>query len=465
MCPGDPNMHNFDLKPKIIQSTSQSDFSASSTISNDCILLNTSSSSSTTFSPINNKTTTYTIPVKKKPRSIQISAKSLYSNSRKTSPPACNLNSNYASSGSPSSCSSVSSLSSGHRKTKLKKKCQSMEGLESIKCGCKLNLTKPTPIAKRSHFSTHQNQSKKFKKLEIPIAKIIPNETVPSTVSPSSNCSYSSVVSTTSSVLHNLVPLTTDLFSQVESIKQLIRLASSEQAVKNLFSDLTIGVANYIIRQQPKNIKITPPNEIEIKINRQLIIAYRCLIDADDELLWLPSPKVSFLSKVSECDSSYDTRIKKILSRVYADSTKTKKCSENADKLFSSFEVADFNQSSCFPEFNLSFNGLQEYEVLNLTSFNESISIKGSPKTTSLVCQSTAISELKTLHFLLLLFTSLISLNSFVSKASASDLIENDDCVQASYCQRFLLKLLDHMCEDKNVKTRILLSVPEIEFF
>jgi len=232
-------------------------------------------------------------------------------------------------------------------------------------------------------------------------------------------------------------------------------------------------VASFILNQQSANTSRSagPLAQVEIKVNRELIVAYSCLMDGAEE-----SPSTaSYLSLMSDCASPYESRIKAILSRVYANVAlaKTKPVSVHADeKLFSSFDVADFSQSSCFPEFSLGFGGMQDYEVLNLPNLNEvsleSMNIGSSSRTatsssTTTTLNTNTTAELKTLHFLLLLFTSLISLDGFISQLDGR--AENEMSTDASYCQRFLMKLLDRVCEDKNVKTRILLSVPEIELF
>jgi len=428
-----------------------------------------------------------------------------------TTTPANNImdaNSNYASSDSSSSRSSMSSLSSDHLlvarnatgsdtkcdehpfntgyfkaagKAKLKKKCHSMKVQQGGGSSEYTQLLNPGPLAKRAHSDTLCHFSplhKKFKQ-HVPEAtepgqgvnmkNLSIEVAVSSTASPSSTCSYSSLVSTTTSVCHNQ----TTLFSQVEGIKQLIRQASSEQTVKSLFSELTASVASFILGQQSANTSRSagPLAQVEIKVNRELIVAYCCLMDGAEE-----SPSTaSYLSLMSDCASPYESRIKAILSRVYANVAlaKTKPVSVHADeKLFSSFDVADFSQSSCFPEFSLGFGGMQDYEVLNLPNLNEvsleSMNIGSSSRTatsssTTTTLNTNTTTELKTLHFLLLLFTSLISLDGFISQLDGR--AENEMSADASYCQRFLMKLLDRVCEDKNVKTRILLSVPEIELF
>ena len=90
----------------------------------------------------------------------------------------------------------------------------------------------------------------------------------------------------------------------------------------------------------------------------------------------------------------------------------------------------------------------------------------------------TSLTELKVLHFLLLLFSSFQSLDEFIqydldlynnnnskknkiNSSSSSTTIKTD----IAYCQRFLVKLIDRLCHDKIIKTQILLSVSEIDFF
>ena len=91
----------------------------------------------------------------------------------------------------------------------------------------------------------------------------------------------------------------------------------------------------------------------------------------------------------------------------------------------------------------------------------------------------TSLTELKVLHFLLLLFSSFQSLDEFIqydldlynnnskknkinsSSSTTTTTIKTD----IAYLQRFLVKLIDRLCHDKIIKTQILLSVSEIDFF
>ena len=76
------------------------------------------------------------------------------------------------------------------------------------------------------------------------------------------------------------------------------------------------------------------------------------------------------------------------------------------------------------------------------------------------------LNELKSLHFILLLFSSFSTLDSFMydcnnnAKSSYSNQIANQ--IDIEYFQKFILKLIDHVCKDDLMRTRILLSVPEI---
>lgn len=435
------------------------------------------------------------------------------------------------SSNSSSARSSVSSLSSDHLnstthtnkakvndgyfnntyfkitgETKLKKKCHSMKvnghsGQAAVQYRCGgYQSSHAAPIVKRNHSDTLKNDQfpsqiihsdstfetkhhpKRLKQEQtdtnlVDIRNLsIEVATVSSAVaSPSSTCSYSSLVSTTSSVFHNLTTLTSTLFTQVDNIKQLIRQANSESTIKNLLTELTSSVAEFILKQSNTSSKAISNGsihngnslgQVEFEMNRELIIAYSYLIDGTES--------TSYLACLSTCVSPYEVRVKDILSRVYTN-TNTNSCKKvtgelATEKLFSSFDVTDFNQTDFNPslalntneEFNLGFSNLQDdYEVLNLPNLNE-VDMETAILTTTKTNISSKTKELKTLHFLLLLFTSLISLNGFISQLTSE---ENEMSLDASYCQKFLVKLLDRVCEDKSVRTKILLSVPEIELF
>lgn len=75
---------------------------------------------------------------------------------------------------------------------------------------------------------------------------------------------------------------------------------------------------------------------------------------------------------------------------------------------------------------------------------------------------SYGLNEIKMIHFILLLFSSIVDLDQFM-QISEREKCKSTVCpVDLSHCQKLILQLIDHMCKDKFVKTKILLSLSEI---
>ena len=301
-------------------------------------------------------------------------------------------------------------------------------------------------------------------------------EVAVSTSSPSdSSCSYSSLVSTASSIFHNFTTLITTLIEEIELKKQVIRLANSESDIKSHFIELITNISDFILKKSNSNHKAYNFNHAEFELNRELIIAYTLLVD-EAPIKSYGEEKSSdvYLSSVSTCLNPYENRFKDILTKIYQPfnqlvSRNTKNNSfkplENSDeKLFSSFDVLDFSNQSTFPnltlnqsELNCGFNNIQDYDTLNLPNLTDGLETLAADTTTN-TTKSDVVNELKMLHFLILLFTSMMSFDEFIHDR------QNDKSLDAAYCQKFLATLLDKLCEDKTLKTKILLSVSEVDF-
>lgn len=78
--------------------------------------------------------------------------------------------------------------------------------------------------------------------------------------------------------------------------------------------------------------------------------------------------------------------------------------------------------------------------------------------------------ELRWLHFVFILFSSLVDWNQILFKdtnnnsliGAASSYYDSSTHVDAEYFQKLVLQLIDHVCKDQAVRTRILLCVSEI---
>jgi hypothetical protein len=76
--------------------------------------------------------------------------------------------------------------------------------------------------------------------------------------------------------------------------------------------------------------------------------------------------------------------------------------------------------------------------------------------------------ELKLLHFLLLLFSSYLEIDQFVNgtempNENSINLNKYFNSMNASFYQKLIIKLIDRVCKDKLIKTKILLTVSELE--
>lgn len=348
--------------------------------------------------------------------------------------------------------------------------CQKNCDLKQVSCStCRFAKCTASGMRQLS-YSKVENGTQKNNLVETRNLSI---EVVVSTSSPSdSSCSYSSLVSTASSIFQNFTTLVTSLIEEIELKKRVIRLANSESDVKSHFVELVTKVSDFILKKSNSNHKACNLNYAEFELNRELIIAYTSLIDEVPMNVYGEEKSSEiYMSSVTSCLNPYENRFKDILTKIYQPfnqivtrNTKNNfKLLENSDdKLFSSFDVLDFSSQSTFPnltlnqgELNCGFNNIQDYDNLNLPNLTDSLDPLADANTNS---KPDFVNELKMLHFLILLFTSMMSLDEFIHDP------QNDKSLDAAYCQKFLATLLDKLCEDKSLKTKILLSVSEVDF-
>ena len=106
---------------------------------------------------------------------------------------------------------------------------------------------------------------------------------------------------------------------------------------------------------------------------------------------------------------------------------------------------------------NVILDEFSDFEPLTFSSpLSYVIETVGYDRNIDLETLPTHNNELKSLHFALILFSSFSNLDSFINTNSGQFLIDIE------YIQKFILKLIDHICRDDLLRTRILLSVPEI---
>ena len=106
---------------------------------------------------------------------------------------------------------------------------------------------------------------------------------------------------------------------------------------------------------------------------------------------------------------------------------------------------------------NVILDEFSDFEPLTFsTPLSYVIETVGYDRNTDLETLPIHINELKSLHFVLLLFSSFSNFDNFINSKSCQIRIDIE------YFQKLILKLIDHVCKDDFLRTRILLSVPEI---
>jgi hypothetical protein len=103
---------------------------------------------------------------------------------------------------------------------------------------------------------------------------------------------------------------------------------------------------------------------------------------------------------------------------------------------------------------NVILDEFSDFEPLTFsTPLSYVIESVGYDRNTDLETLPAHNNDLKSLHFVLILFSSFSNFDSFIS---------GQILIVIEYIQKFILKLIDHVCKDDLLRTRILLSVPEI---
>lgn len=85
---------------------------------------------------------------------------------------------------------------------------------------------------------------------------------------------------------------------------------------------------------------------------------------------------------------------------------------------------------------------------------------------------TTSSNELRSLHFVLILFSSLVNWsellsidsnnNSLVLSAASAACYYPDAIVDVEYVQKIVLQMIDHVCKDQSMRAKIVLSISEI---
>lgn len=230
----------------------------------------------------------------------------------------------------------------------------------------------------------------------------------------------------------NLKQVNSFVLNEIENKRQLIRTANSELKVKEYMTELMRNMVHIFHNGQKNGFNET---QYQDKISRSLLVAYSYLVDQEI------AHKSNVLLLLSCQLSPYELKLLEQLEKIYASSSQEKAYVDNysystRDNLYPSFGTYDYYQ---YQETNDHQVAMTSYECV----------------------KSGHLNELKIFHFLLILFSSFLNIDQFMQMSIQSSV--ND--VDASYCQKLILRLIDNVCKDKIIKTKILLSVSDIDLF
>lgn len=227
----------------------------------------------------------------------------------------------------------------------------------------------------------------------------------------------------------NLKQVNSFILNEIENKRQLIRTANSEQKVKEYMLDLVRNMVNIFHNGQNARFNET---QYQDKISRSLIVAYSYLVDQEI------NNKSSVLLLLSCQLSPYELKLLEQLQKIYA--------SGNQDKAFVD-NYSYLTREGLYPSFGT-------YDYYQYQETNDQVAMN------SYECAKSAhLNELKIFHFLLILFSSFLNIDQFMQMSIQSTMNDVDAC----YCQKLILKLIDNVCKDKVIKTKILLNVSDID--
>ncbi|RNA43861.1 hypothetical protein BpHYR1_026117 [Brachionus plicatilis] len=192
----------------------------------------------------------------------------------------------------------------------------------------------------------------------------------------------------------NLKQVNSFVLNEIENKRQLIRTANSELKVKEYMTDLIRNVVSIFHNGQKTGFNETQYQE---KISRSLLVAYSFLVDQQ------VANKSSVLLLLSCQLSAYELKMLEQLQKIYA--------SNHQDKAF----VDNYSYSTrdgMYPSF-----GTYDYYQYQETS--DQVAITG--------------------------YDSLLNIDQFMQVSIQSTMNDVDAC----YCQKLILRLIDNVCKDK----------------
>lgn len=227
----------------------------------------------------------------------------------------------------------------------------------------------------------------------------------------------------------NLKQINSFILNEIENKRQLIRTANSEQKVKEYMLDLVRNMVNIFHNGQKTRFNET---QYQDKISRSLLVAYSYLVDQE------MTNKSNVLLLLSCQLSSYELKLLEQFQKIYASGNQEKGFVDNYSYLA---------REGLYPSFGT-------YDYYQYQEASDQVAM------TSYECaKSVHLNELKIFHFLLILFSSFLNIDQFMQMSIQSTMNDVDAC----YCQKLILKLIDNVCKDKVIKTKILLNVSDID--
>ena len=309
-------------------------------------------------------------------------------------------------------------------------------------------------------------------------------------------------------VLSTRKKLIVKIAKEIEIKKKLIRIADSEQAIKEHLIQLTLNIANYFLnindveasenRDRVNNgwhdnsdkhsanlLNSMNKNSLFEVMKRPLLVAYSYLIDNmnsnDTFKMNSQELKTNILVLFSCKLTPYEMNLTNQLHKIYSSYSNVDKAKPQNDFQYDYqfYDGLNYNENNYFNgSSNLQSNTLIPHPN-NSVQLAESFKYNDDENVSS-----SGLSELKMLHFLLLLFSCYLNMDEFYLENYNST--QTNDCavtsnisssllnlninknsqnvsVDAYFCQKSILKLIDLICTDSIVKTKILLSVSDLD--
>lgn len=323
--------------------------------------------------------------------------------------------------------------------------CESCKYDKCVQVG--LCLSKLKPLLGSNSSSNESNNNK----IDIDNQNIFDNLSLEANIS-NSSASTSSDAQFSNNYNLNFNQLISFIIKEIENKKILIRTANSELKLKEHLTDMSKNLIN-LFQMQNQSYKLDTNNNslvcdrpanmnksLHDKLRRPLLIAYSYLIDHNNDY------KSGILLLLS-CDlSHYELRLLNQLQKIYsAKEQATNFIGYTGNNLYAYNNQAQQQDQMYYQTSN---NYYQQSFGQNANTFD---------------APTNELNELKMLHFLLLLFSSFLNIDQFMQISSSPVNLNLSNQFDATYCQKLILQLIDSVCKDKLIKTKILLSVSDLE--